>query len=651
MRDRGSGHCTTPAVMPARPSKRRWLRASVVIILACHTVALAWLGYVEAPVWHEPAQLTAGLCWWSFGRSDASRVNPPFVRLLAAAPVLLLHPLLDPSEFDRPPDGRDEFARAERFLRANSAELRQYFALSRWACISFSLVGAYYSWRFAKSLYGMWAGLISLILWCSCPYIIGHGATVMADVPAAALGVTAVYYFWLWLRSPDWSLTIVVGAVLGIAMLCKLTLFILYLMFPAIWIFYGLSDWRSTARRAWRWQGTQLVVIILVSIFVINCGYLWEGTFTPLKEFQFQSMMFGSRISADDISRKTDTGPVPAFIGEIPIPLPADLIRGLDAQRYDFERGLPSYLRSTWSNYGWWYYYLYAMAIKIPLGTWCLVALAVAVTVLRKGYSARRREEMVVFVPGLVILIFVSSQTGFSVHSRYVIPALPFLFVWTSKVGQVFEMRPFTKKRMVMATMVIAASIWSLGSSLAIYPHSLSYFNELAAVLSTPGTPPRSGLENRGIWAQIKNAMLAGPRNGPRHLLDSNIDWGQDLFFLKDWLDTHPETALDGLAYYNSYSATLVGIREIPYPPTEPETTRYDSHQPQGWVAPKPGWYALSVNYLYDRSGQYRYFRYFEPVAMAGYSIYIYHITQEEANRVRRGMNLPELPMQTSVGP
>jgi hypothetical protein len=48
---------------------------------------------------------------------------------------------------------------------------------------------------------------------------------------------------------------------------------------------------------------------------------------------------------------------------------------------------------------------------------------------------------------------------------------------------------------------------------------------------------------------------------------------------------------------------------------------------------PQPGWYALSVNHLYDREKQYRYFLNFEPVAMAGYSIYIYHITPEDANR------------------
>ena len=65
--------------------------------------------------------------------------------------------------------------------------------------------------------------------------------------------------------------------------------------------------------------------------------------------------------------------------------------------------------------------------------------------------------------------------------------------------------------------------------------------------------------------------------------------------------------------------------------------------------SPKPGWYALSVNYIYGRDRQYRYFLNFEPAAMAGYSIYIYHITLEEANRVRRELGLAELTAGTNV--
>ena len=106
------------------------------------------------------------------------------------------------------------------------------------------------------------------------------------------------------------------------------------------------------------------------------------------------------------------------WFGNLPVPVPANMVQGIDTQRYDFERGLPSYLRGQWADHGWWYYYLYALAIKEPLGTWCLVVLAVGVTIFgqrkrivplssdgngKVASSASWRDEMVVLVPGLVI--------------------------------------------------------------------------------------------------------------------------------------------------------------------------------------------------------------------------------------------------------
>ncbi len=124
--------------------------------------------------------------------------------------------------------------------------------------------------------------------------------------------------------------------------------------------------------------------------------------------------------------------------------------------------------------------------------------------------------------------------------------------------------------------------------------------------------------------------MVGGPKNGHAHLgcvpADSNIDWGQDLLYLKRWLDDHPEAKPLHLAFNGSYDASIAGI-EYTLPPSEPQ----------------PGWHALSVNRIRSRTREYEYFLRFEPVAMAGYSIYIYHITLDEANRVRRELGLPQL--------
>ena len=131
--------------------------------------------------------------------------------------------------------------------------------------------------------------------------------------------------------------------------------------------------------------------------------------------------------------------------------------------------------------------------------------------------------------------------------------------------------------------------------------------------------------------------------------MDSNIDWGQDLLYLKDWLDKHPEVTLDGLDFCGPYPATLAGIPKTPHPPPGPPSdppsgnSTADNNYATDRLGPKPGWYAVSVNYRYGRDRHYRYFLRFKPVAMAGYSVYIYHITLKDANRVRGSWGLPEI--------
>ena len=149
--------------------------------------------------------------------------------------------------------------------------------------------------------------------------------------------------------------------------------------------------------------------------------------------------------------------------------------------------------------------------------------------------------------------------------------------------------------------------------------------------------------EHRGLWSKVNDIITAGPRNGPRHLLDSNIDWGQDLFYLEDWYLAHPEARPMKVAYFGSYPLDKTKIESAGTPPIGADREQTVSDTDATIFGPLPGWYALSVNEIYGQSPQYRYFLNFRPVAMAGYSIYIYHITVDEANRVRRAMGLRTL--------
>jgi 4-amino-4-deoxy-L-arabinose transferase-like glycosyltransferase len=609
-----------------QPASR--LRFLVPLLLAAHAGLLAWGAARHSPSIDEVGHLGAGLGHWKLGRFDLYCVNPPLVRMTAALPVLACRPSFDwpgqPEDFKN----RAEFSVGAALITENGERSFWFFTVARWAVIPFSLLGGYVCWRWACELFGAPAGLLALTLWCFCPVVLGHAQMITPDTGAAALGVTAHYLFWRWLKSPGWGCALLAGAGLGLAELTKSTWVFLFVLWPVLWMFWRWPQPDVDGRTLLRQVG-QLAAILMAGLFLLNAGYGFSGTLRRLNTYTFRSAALSGRSNPGPpvTNRFGNT-----LLGEVPVPLPKAYVLGVDLQKKDFEEGYLSYLRGEWRHGGWWYYYLYGLGVKVPLGTWLLALLAVGLALARPDCRAARRDELFLLVPFVAILTLVSSQTGFNHHLRYVLPAFPFAFILVSRVG-----RLAVAGAAWLRVTAGAALAWSVAASLAVYPHNLSYFNELAG----------------------------GPANGGKHMLDSNLDWGQDLLFLRDWLREHPEAQPLGLVYFGAFDPRAAGI-EFTLPPPGP-VQGLDTRTPEAVeLGPQPGWYAVSVTILhgyrfgvpnghgggkYLNDAYYTYFQRFDPVARAGYSINIYHITPEQAERVRAELGLPPLTPANADGP
>jgi hypothetical protein len=130
-------------------------------------------------------------------------------------------------------------------------------------------------------------------------------------------------------------------------------------------------------------------------------------------------------------------------------------------------------------------------------------------------------------------------------------------------------------------------------------------------------------------------------------LLDANIDWGQDLLYLKRWVNEHPEAKPLHMAHEYFATPEMFGITTC-WSPSGPVSNPSPGVRPPENIGPKPGWYAMSVDRIH--TPEYEYFLRFKPMAMAGYSIYIYHISLCDANRVRKELGLPELSQELGEG-
>jgi hypothetical protein len=713
-------------------------RCAAALLLLTQPLLLAYSASRDSPTWDEIAHLAAGIGHWVGGNFDLYSVNPPLVRLVAALPVLPASHGIDAAELSavRARFLRPEFALGQRLFARASRDAFTWMMLARWGCIPFIVVGAFVCYRWARELYGGASGLFALALWCASPTVLAYGHLITPDAAAAGLGAAAGYSYWKWLRAPSWARAAVAGLALGFAALAKTTWIFLFPLWVFFWMLTRVGKHQSrspslaTKHRAPSREvlqeranvrlgeptkrvvpnALQLVVVILIAVDVINFGYAGEGSFQPLGRFRFVSATFGGG------SREPRRFQGSVF-EHVPVPLPSEFVHGIDLQCWDFERTMPSYLRGEWRDGGWWYYYLYALAIKEPLGTWGLLALSIGLAIfgrrsktpmpsavsaagslgqktgdnsttpsppfdrstssrltagvpstvpstgsgkangegaekadgtrsvpatLRAGecaeptrYRASWRDELFLLAPAVVVMALVSSQTGFNHHVRYVLPCLPFLFISMSKVARCVEF-----KQWKIATFAGALLIWSIGSSLYYFPHSMSYFNELAG----------------------------GPLGGHYHLGNSNIDWGQDLLFLQRWYEEHPEARPLHLAYDMPLidPKTSAGVESVGVP-AGPVMNRPGAAAARDWpwnigirnapvevsrykdksMGPQPGWFVVSVNQIHRRDGDLEYFLEFDPIATIGYSMYVYHITLGDANRVRRKLGMSELAAVT----
>lgn len=580
----------------------------VTVLLGLHAVLLCYSAARHSPVNGEPPAIASGVYAWTEGRFHLFRVNPPLSRMIATMPLLAVRPKTNwEAAFDEVAR-RPEFYVGADFVRANAKQFLTHLLWARLCLVPVSVIGGWACWRWATLLYSEEAGFLALALWSFSPNILANGALATADMSGTVSGLLVCYVFWRWLEQPSWLRGIAAGLTLGIALLSKLTNLYLPPYLAAVGAMQIIGGCPRNPGRDRKVTTTQLISLFVIAAFVLHAGYGFRHALVPIKCFRFTSRLLTGKETISHArfpeggNRFADT-----WLAELPCPVPADYLIGIDLQRHDFEMEVPSYLRGEWQSPGWWWYYLYAGLVKVPIGSLLLLAWTLLATIRTTACSRRLRCELFLIVPALIIVVLASSQTGMNRHFRYILPAFPFVFVWIGKIATyVSSISCGAARPLVLWTLVSAVICESLFS----YPHSGSFFNSFVT-----------------------------SRKGGAHLGDSNIDWGQDLLFLQRWLSDHPDSRPLYIIDFAFYPIAALGIGI-----DRSSVMGRDDCPESRLTEPYPGWYAVSVCQLYDYRNKYFYFLHLRPVASIGYSIYIYQITLDDANRLRRQLGLVELP-------
>ncbi len=254
------------------------------------------------------------------------------------------------------------------------------------------------------------------------------------------------------------------------------------------------------------------------------------------------------------------------------------------------EQGNPTFLLGSYSQKGWWYYFPVAFVVKTPLPVLLLIGAACIFAWRTKALP----KSLPLLIP--VAVYFAGSMVAtLNIGYRHLLPVLPLLLIFASQIA---EFRwPMNKK---MAGALALALLWLAIGTWSLFPHYLTYFNEAAG----------------------------GPQGGRRILGDSNLDWGQDLIALRQYMQREGLATIK-LGYFGSAFPEAYGINYEPLPGFI-RNWWPNNNFPQVLSDPTPGVYAISVTNLqgtlFPNHNLYARFRDRKPDAIIGNSIYVYKL-------------------------
>ncbi|MDY7075601.1 MAG: glycosyltransferase family 39 protein [Chloroflexota bacterium] len=484
--------------------------------------------------------------------------HPPLVNLLTAWPLLLdsAHP--DARQISS--WGTGDSLGFSRALIAQFDSLERLALVTRLPVIWLTLLLAAFVYRWAQQAWGGTAGLLALGLFAFDPNIIAHGQLNTTDMGVTAFGFMGCYALARYLRRPSLATYLGAGLGLGAAIASKTSGLFLVGAFGLVLFSFWLTSYKKDLRGLGVWL-VKLTGLGGLALLVLWAAYLFE--MQPLDS------------------------------GGLPVPA-ASHWEGLSYQRSNVSIGQTTFLAGRLVSGGHWSYFPIALLVKTPLPEMIGFLAALALS-LRHGAGPRWSTIPLIVTP--LVYLIVAMLISLNIGHRHVLPILPFLFIFTSRIANGGSRITNHVSRFILYTFII----WHIVGTLHVFPHYLAYFNELAG----------------------------GPDGGYRYLADSSVDWGQGLKALERYLgEQQIETVR--LAAFSSLDPALYDLRFEPFPPTVGApitlTSRFD---------PQPGVYAISAVPLQGvwmlDPDTYDWFRHREPMARVGHAIFIYEVSPTSA--------------------
>jgi Dolichyl-phosphate-mannose-protein mannosyltransferase len=531
----------------------RYFTAAVVgLLLILGTVQVASLRH-EAVSNDETPLLTSGYIYLRTGH-NFEPLHPPLARVLTGLPLLRLNGI--------PQKDLQHWATASHALWRGPGPTRAVLFPSRLVTIAFTLAFGAWIAFWTRRNFGAPAGILALTFFAFDPTLIAHGRYATTDLLVSFFIFLSATLWIDFLQEPTRRRLTITAIALGLAVATKFSALFLLGVLPGLYVVtwaggFKRPDMPATSATYFSPRGATVVGLGL-SLGVLGVLVL---AYAP------EVVWLLNWLSG----------------GPIPRPL-STFVAALRSLLHRNETGVPAYLLGEIATAGWWYYFPVAFLVKTPSAVLAACGIASATLPLASRVSSRQRFTLGCLVAVPMIYFCLATMASLNLGVRHILPIYAFLYVVLASTLCEYGPALFRRWWSPTLTALLAALVIE---SLSIFPYYTSFFN----------------------------AISGGPANGRAYLLDSNIDWGQDVERLADYFREQRLTPV--------CAATFGGVPLESYGVPATDLLAYEDLEHADCVA------AVSVNFLeglfipretFDR------LRARTPMARIGYSIYLFDL-------------------------
>jgi len=569
-----------------------------VVFLAMAAIGRIVLTYrVTSQAFDEPCHVAAGMELLDKHTYQLDPVHPPLTRVAIGLPLYLAGERFPKWSPDDP--HLQNYNDVGNSVLFDSGHYLRNLVLARIAMLPFFALTVALVFLWTRREFGNFAGIIAAAIFTTLPIVLAFSSLAYTDLPTACLQFAALFAFTTWLQNPTARSTWLLGVVVGLAALSKLTsLLFVPASAAAIFLCWWIFQYRrepapraaNTRRLAKLLAAGALVVVVVWGGYGFSVGHVRESMqLSPESMPSFQHFPGPLRGLARRVVLRDSLVPAPA------------LLRGA-AMAWSLNKAAPpAYLLGHIKNGGWWYFFLVGVAVKTPLPVLflCLVGIVALLTRLP-------RWSALAPVASVAAILIVTMPVKYNAGVRHVLVVFPFLAM-IAGCGSAYLWHQTGKRRFLGRFALAVLLVWQAASSLSAGSDYITYFNPLA------GRDPSL-------------VMVAG----------CDLDCGQDIFRLAQALRTRHTEHLS-IAAWSSADMSRMGLPSFDVPPP---------------FQPVSGWFAISrraqrfgdVFHKTYPPGAFAWLDRYQPVERVGKTILLYNIpgqTSVAERKARSGDSLP----------